>query len=334
MNRPADHRRTALICGATGQDGCYLAAHLLARGYRVIGTSRQPSPQRRAGLHQLGIAEQVHLTPLDLADQPAITAILTRYQPDLVFHLAAQSSVARSLERPAETFESIATTTRHMLEAVRTTASPPRLFVAGSSEMFGTGRTEAVTPSSRLAPQNPYGMAKATAFEIVREYRQRHGLFACTGVLFNHESPLRPQTYVTQKIAHGVCSIAAGKQQELHLGDLSIERDWGWAPEYVVAMERILSRDTPDDFLIATGQSQRLEAFVAEAFRSVNLDWQQHVVRDERFVRPHDGGHPVAALEKTATTLGWTATVFMPEVARRLVAAQQAQLATGRQRAA
>ena len=155
MNRPADHRRTALICGATGQDGCYLAAHLLARGYRVIGTSRQPSPQRRAGLHQLGIAEQVHLTPLDLADQPAITAILTRYQPDLVFHLAAQSSVARSLERPAETFESIATTTRHMLEAARTTASPPRLFVAGSSEMFGTGRTEAVTTSSRLAPQNP-----------------------------------------------------------------------------------------------------------------------------------------------------------------------------------
>ena len=166
-------------------------------------------------------------------------------------------------------------------------------------------------------------MAKTTAFRIVQQYRREHGLFACTGVLFNHESPLRPARFVTQKIVAGVCAIAAGRQQELRLGDLSMERDWGWAPEYVVAMEQMLTRDTPEDFIIATGQPHRLQDFVAAAFHSVGLDWQNHVVRDEQFVRPHDGSHPQASVVATTDQLGWTATVQLPELVRRMVEARQ-----------
>lgn len=334
MSPLPDHQRTALICGITGQDGCYLAAHLLGLGYRVVGTSRDATPERLAGLRWLGIEKQLTIKPASLAEAKPLAALIDRERPEVVFHLAGQSSVAVSFDKPAETFESIATSTLSLLEAIRTAAVPPRLFVAGSSEIFGTRQTAPVTCSSPLHPQNPYAVAKTTAFRIVQQYRREHGLFACTGVLFNHESPLRPARFVTQKIVAGVCAIAAGRQQELRLGDLSMQRDWGWAPEYVVAMEQMLTRDTPEDFIIATGQPHRLQDFVAAAFHSVGLDWQNHVVRDEQFVRPHDGSHPQASVVATTDQLGWTATVQLPELVRRMVEARQSDEAASVSRAA
>ncbi len=334
MSPPSDHRRTALICGITGQDGCYLAAHLLGLGYRVVGTSRDATPARLGGLRQLGIDQQVVIEPASLAEAEPLVNLIERERPDVIYHLAGQSSVAVSFDKPAETFESIATSTLHLLEAIRTAAFPPRLFVAGSSEIFGTRQTTPVTCCSPLDPQNPYAVAKTTAFRIVQQYRREHGLFACTGVLFNHESPLRPARFVTQKIVAGACEIAAGRQQELRLGDLSMERDWGWAPEYVVAMEQMLTRDTPEDFILATGRSHRLQDFVAAAFRSVGLDWQDYVVRDEQFVRPNDGSHPLASVAETTERLGWTATVQLSELVRRMVAARQSDEVASVSRAA
>jgi GDPmannose 4,6-dehydratase len=334
MSPPSDHRRTALICGITGQDGCYLAAHLLGLGYRVVGTSRDATPARLGGLRQLGIDQQVVIEPASLAEAEPLVNLIERERPDVIYHLAGQSSVAVSFDKPAETFESIATSTLHLLEAIRTAAVPPRLFVAGSSEIFGTRQTTPVTCCSPLDPQNPYAVAKTTAFRIVQQYRREHGLFACTGVLFNHESPLRPARFVTQKIVAGACEIAAGRQQELRLGDLSMERDWGWAAEYVVAMEQMLTRDTPEDFILATGRSHRLQDFVAAAFRSVGLDWQDYVVRDEQFVRPNDGSHPLASVAETTERLGWTATVQLSELVRRMVAARQSDEVASVSRAA
>lgn len=334
MNPSASQRRTALICGITGQDGCYLAAHLLGLGYREVGTSRQATVERLTGLQRLGVDQQVAIEPASLAEAEPLANLIERERPETVYHLAGQSSVAVSFDQPAETFESIATSTLLLLEAVRTAAVPPRLFVAGSSEIFGTRQSAPVTCSSRLDPQNPYALAKTTAFRIVQQYRRKHGLFACTGVLFNHESPLRPERFVTQKIVAGACEIAAGRQQELRLGDLSMQRDWGWAPEYVVAMQQMLTRDTPEDFILATGRPHRLEEFVAAAFRAVGLDWRDHVVRDKRFVRPHDGSHPLASVAETSEGLGWTATVQLPELVRRMVAARQSDEASSFTRAA
>ncbi len=334
MNRPSDKHRTALICGITGQDGCYLAAHLLGLGYRVVGTSRDAAPARQTGLRRLGIDRQVVIEPASLAEADPLARLIDSERPEVIYHLAGQSSVAMSFDRPAETFESIATSTLLLLEAVRTATTPPRLFVAGSSEIFGTRQTAPVTCRSRLDPRNPYALAKTTAFRIVQQYRREHGLFACTGVLFNHESPLRPERFVTQKIVAGACAIAAGRQQELRLGDLSMQRDWGWAPEYVVAMQQMLSRDTPEDFILATGRPHRLEEFVAAAFAAVGLDWWDHVVRDKRFVRPHDGSHPLASVTETTERLGWTATVQLPDLVRRMVAARQSDDATSLTRAA
>lgn len=324
MSRSAKQRTTALICGITGQDGCYLAAHLLKRGYDVIGTSRTATTNRLTGLRQLGIDQQVRVEAVTLDTKKPITSLIESVQPDVIFHLAGQSSVAMSFEKPDEAFTSIATSTLMLHEAIRNTKRSARLFVAGSGAIFGDSQPNPVTCESRLDPKNPYGFAKMTAFQIVRHYRREHGLFTCMGVLFNHESPLRPVQFVTQKVVAAACDIAAGRQKELRLGDLSIERDWGWAPEFVVAMEKMLTRDTPEDFIIATGFLARLEEFVERVFEAVGLDWQHHVIRDERFIRPNDGCYPVASTAETIDKLGWAATVRMPEVVERLVAAQLA----------
>ena len=324
MRRVANQRPTALICGITGQDGCYLAAHLLKRGYNVVGTSRTATNDRLSGLRQLGIDKQVRIAAISLTDAKQITTLIERVQPEFIFHLAGQSSVAMSFEKPDEAFTSIATSTHTLLEAIRTVRQSARLFVAGSSEIFGRSQIEPVTCQSRLDPQNPYAISKTTAFRMVQHYRDEHGLFACTGVLFNHESPLRPEQFVAQKIVNAACDIAAGRQQELRLGDLSIERDWGWAPEFVLAMEKMLTRDNPEDFIIATGFPARLDDFVARAFAAVGIDWRNHVIRDESFVRPNDGHHPLASTAETHGSLGWAATIFMPEVVNKLVLARLA----------
>ncbi len=312
-----------MITGITGQDGCYLADHLIKHGYRVVGTTRQVSSRRLTGLQQLGICNTLALETASLDNVESIEKLIDNYHPEMIFHLSGQSSPRRSFDQPEETFESIAESTRRLLEAIHRATLPARLFVAGSCEMFGNSHQQPVTCESRCDPINPYAAAKESAFRSVRDYRERYGLFACTGVLFNHESPLRPEHFVTQKIISGACSIAQGRQKNLHLGNLSIERDWGWAPEYVVAMEKMLSQEEPEDFILATGKQTSLHVFVSEAFEAVGLSWEDYVVHDKQFVQLQDSCHPHASVNETTDRLGWTATIQMPELVQRLIEARE-----------
>jgi len=260
--------------------------------------------------------------------------VLTRTQPDEVYNLAGQTSVGLSFNQPVETFESIVIGTVNLLEAIRMIGRPIRLYNAGSSEMFGNTGDEPAGEATVLRPCSPYGIAKATSFWQIAQYRQAYTIEACTGILFNHESPLRPERFVTQKIVAGACRVATGEQNVLCLGDLSVRRDWGWAPEYVVAMHRMLQLDTLEDFVIATGQTTSLEDFVREVFASLGLDWRQHVVRDPALTRPSEilSGH--ADTSHATATLGWTARSRMKDVARMMVEARLASQAPSLRRAA
>lgn len=317
--------RTALICGIGGQDGAYLAAHLLGHGYTVIGTSRDAQASRFDGLAALGIRERVTVVSMSPVDFRSTLQAVTRAAPDEIYNLAGQSSVGLSFDQPVETFESIVVGTVNLLEAIRLLGRPVRLYNAGSSEMFGNTGEETASEETVLKPRSPYGIAKATAFWQIAQYREAYGIAAATGILFNHESPLRPERFVTQKIVSAACRIARGEQDSLRLGDLSVRRDWGWAPEYVVAMHRMLQQDTLEDFVIATGVTSSLEDFVAEAFRAVGLDWRRHVTRDPRLVRPTEIACGRADTRRASERLGWTAETTMSEVVRRMVEARLAK---------
>ncbi|MFM1903024.1 MAG: hypothetical protein RLZZ440_924, partial [Planctomycetota bacterium] len=326
---PPDHRRdyagrTAVICGIGGQDGAYLAAHLLGLGYSVIGTSRD-AHGRFEGLAALGVREQVNLVSMSLVDFRSTFQALKKAQPDEIYNLAGQTSVGLSFDQPVETFESIVVGTINLLEAIRMLGRPVRLYNAGSSEMFGNAGDEAASETTVLKPRSPYGIAKATSFWQIAQYREAYGISAATGILFNHESPLRPERFVTQKIVAAACRIARGEQESLTLGDLSVQRDWGWAPEYVVAMHRMLQLDDLDDFVIATGVTSSLEDFVAAAFAAVGLDWRRHVSRDPRLVRPSEIACGRADTRRATERLGWTATHTMPDVVRMMVEARMAR---------
>lgn len=309
----------ALICGISGQDGAYLAQFLLSKGYEVCGTSRDAQISSFQNLVRLGIRDQVKLVSMVLTDFRSVLQVLTKIQPDEVYNLAGQSSVGLSFEQPVETLESIATGTLNLLEAIRFTGAPIKFYNAGSSECFGDTGNCAADETTSFRPRSPYAVAKATAFWEVANYREAYGLFACSGILFNHESPLRPERFVTQKIVAGACRIAQGSQDKLHLGNISIKRDWGWAPEYVEAMYLMLQQEQPDDYVIATGESYSLEEFVAEAFACVELDWQKYVVTDASLLRPTDiavgQGNPRKAREK----LGWEAKYKMPDVVQMML---------------
>jgi GDPmannose 4,6-dehydratase len=317
--------KTGLICGIGGQDGAYLASHLLALGYNVVGTSRDATAHRFEGLSRLGIRERVTVTSMSLVDFRSTMQVIAHYQPDEIYNLAGQTSVVTSFNQPVETFESIAVGTLNLLEAIRVLRLRCRLYNAGSAEIYGTIGNEPAGVKTVLNPRSPYGIAKATAFWQISQYRAAYGIEACTGILFNHESPLRPETFVTQKIVAAACRIAAGEQQTLELGDLSVERDWGWAPEYVVAMHKMLQLDRLEDFVIATGHTSRLEDFVAEAFSAVGLDWKRHVTCDPNLFRPSENRRGSADTAHATERLGWTARYRMPDVARMMVEAKLAQ---------
>ena len=316
--------RTAVICGIGGQDGAYLAAHLLALGYAVIGTSRD-AHGRFEGLTTLGIRDRVAVVSMSLVDFRSTFQALKKAQPDEIYNLAGQSSVGLSFDQPVETFDSIVVGTINLLEAIRLLGRPVRLYNAGSSEMFGNAGEEPASEDTVLRPRSPYGIAKATSFWQIAQYREAYGIAAATGILFNHESPLRPERFVTQKIVASACRIARGEEQTLRLGDLSVHRDWGWAPEYVVAMHRMLQLDALEDFVIATGVTTSLEDFVAAAFAAVGLDWRRHVTRDPRLVRPSEIACGRANTRRATERLGWTATHTMPEVVRMMVEARMAR---------
>ena len=311
--------KTALVCGIGGQDGGYLAALLLERGYRVVGTSRDAHMNPFRQLDALGIRNRVTLMSMAPDDYRSVITAVTRAEPDEIYALAGQSSVGLSFELPAETLTSAVFGILNMLEAVRHTGRPIRLYHASSSECFGDLAGVPATETTPFRPRSPYGVAKASAHMLVANYREAYGLFACNGILFNHESPARPQRFVTAKIAAAARRIAGGDTAPLHLGRLDIVRDWGWAPEFVEAMWAMLQHDVADDYIVATGQSHSLEDFVAAAFAAVGLDWRAHVVIDAGLGRPTDLGWSGADPAHALAQLGWQARTAMPEVARRMV---------------
>lgn len=314
--------KRALICGISGQDGAYLAHLLLAKGYKVHGTARDAQMSTFSNLQRLGVHDQISFRSMALNDFRSVLQVLVNVDPDEIYNLAGQSSVGLSFEQPVETLESISIGTLNLLEAIRFTKRPIKLYNAGSSECFGNTDGKPADENMPFRPRSPYAVAKATAFWEVANYREAYNLFACTGILFNHESPLRPERFVTQKIVKAACRIAAGSAEKLQLGNITIARDWGWAPEYVEAMWRMLQQETPEDYVVATGETHTLQNFVAEVFTRVGLDWQDHVISNESLLRPSDIMVSCGNPEKACSVLGWQATHKMRDVAKMMIAGE------------
>ncbi len=321
-------RKIALIFGVSGQDGAYLAQLLLGKGYEVHGTSRDCASNPFLGLHRLGIADRVKLHTVALTEFRSVISVMHKIMPDEIYNLAGQTSVALSFELPVEAFESITVGTINILECVRLLGKPMKSFHAASSECFGETATPAVE-TTPFQPRSPYAMAKAAAFWAVANYREAYGMNACSGILFNHESPLRPERFVTQKIVTGALAIAAGKAEKLQLGNLAIERDWGWAPDYVDAMWRMVQHAVPTDLVIATGHTHRLSTMVEYAFELVGLDWRAHVETSESFFRRTDLSRSAANPARIEELIGWRAEVRFRDIVRLMIAAKKAEMATG-----
>jgi GDPmannose 4,6-dehydratase len=315
---------TALICGISGQDGGYLAQLLLQKKYTVFGTSRDSQVSSFQNLRRLGIREQVQVLSMALNDFRSVLQVIDKVQPDEIYNLAGQTSVGLSFEQPVETMESITVGTLNLLEAIRFSKANIKLYNAGSSECFGNTGDRAADETTPFRPRSPYAVAKAAAFWEVANYREAYDLFACSGILFNHESPLRPQRFVTQKIVKAACRIAQGVNEKLYLGNLSVQRDWGWAPEYVQAMYQMLQQPQPDDYVIATGKTHSLEDFVAEVFSNLNLNWQDHVVTDLSLLRPTDIAKSQGNPAKAKQQLGWQSHYQMPDIVRGMIEATEA----------
>ena len=319
--------KTALICGVSGQDGALLAKLLLDKGYHVVGTSRDAQASSFANLTKLGIKGDVELVSMSLSDFRSVLQAVTQTKPDEIYNFAGQSSVGLSFEQPVETLESHATGTLNLLEVVRFLGEDVKIYNAGSGECFGDAGSIAANEQTPFYPRSPYAVAKAAAFWEAVNYREAYGLYVCSGILFNHESPLRPARFVTQKIVKAACRIAGGSKEVLKLGNLSIKRDWGWAEEYVDAMWRMLQQDKAEDFVIATGQSNSLEAFVSQAFKAVGLDWREHVVSDESLLRPSEIMENKGDASKAKDKLGWSPTLLMNDVIQKMI---EAELKLGR----
>jgi GDPmannose 4,6-dehydratase len=304
----------ALICGVTGQDGAYLAQFLLGKGYQVWGTSRDAQISQFTNLEYLGIKDQVHKISMAPNDFRSVLSAIERSQPDEIYYLSGQSSVGLSFEQPVESLESIAIGTLNLLEAVRFLKKSIKIYNASSSECFGDNNSVACDEETPFRPCSPYAVAKASAHWMVRNYRESYGIFAANGILFNHESPLRPGRFVTKKIINGAIRISRGSQEKLFLGRLDISRDWGWAPEYVQAMWKMLQQDVPGDYVIATGRINSLQEFVSTAFEVLGLDWKSFVVSSDEFIRPTDLKATIGNPEKASQILNWRAQKLMPDI--------------------
>jgi len=311
--------KRALICGISGQDGTYLTELLLGKQYDVTGTSRDAGSSEFRNLKARGLRERVRLVSMNLTDFRSVLQVLTQAQPDEIYNLAGQSSVSLSFEQPIDTFDSVAVAALNLLEAIRFMARPIRLYNACSSECFGdTGDTPA-SEDTPFRPNSPYATARAAAYWAVANYRDAYGLHACSGILFNHESPLRPEHFVTRKVVSAARRIAAGSKERLTLGTLAIVRDWGWAPEYVDAMWRMLQQDKARDYVVATGEAHSLEEFVAETFGTLGLDWHAHVDVDKSLGRPTDPHAVRGDPRRAAAELGWKAQTRMPALVQKLL---------------
>jgi GDPmannose 4,6-dehydratase len=305
--------KKSLICGISGQDGAYLAELLLQKGHLVYGTSRDAEVSTFRNLEILGIRERVQLESMSLNDFRSVLQILIKIEPDEIYNLAGQTSVGLSFTQPVETLESIATGTLNLLEAIRFTKLPIRFYNAGSSECFGDTEEKA-TELTPFRPRSPYAVAKAAAFWEVASYREAYQVFACSGILFNHDSPLRPERFVTQKIISAICRIAAGSSEQLILGNTEIQRDWGWAADYVQAMYLMLQQPTAEDYVIATGKSYSLQRFVETGFAYFGLAASDRVIIDPTLFRPAEIMRSCGNPEKAKEKLGWQAKYEMSDI--------------------
>jgi len=317
-------QKTALITGITGQDGSYLAAHLLAQGYIVHGLVRQKSSQSLVRLKAIETQLSLHLA--DLLDQGSLARLLEKVEPDEVYHLAAQTFIPRSWSEPIMTAEVTGLATVRLLDAIRQVDPKIRFYQASSSEVFGHVDHSPQNESSPCRPRNPYATAKHYAHSITANYRDYHGLFACAGILFNHESPRRNEQFVTRKISSTAAKIKLGLADELRLGNLLARRDWGFAGDYVRSMHLMLQQPEPEDFVIGTGEARSVGQFVEAAFAHLGLDWKRFVVVDPKFFRPAETNPLIADPRKAHAVLGWRPQVSFEGLVQMMVDADLAAL--------
>ncbi len=316
--------KKAFITGITGQDGSYLAELLLAKGYEVHGLVRRVSTFNRGRLDAIYSDPQVEGTRLflhygDLTEGSSLVRLLDRLQPSEIYNLAAQSHVRVSFDNPEYSADTNATGTVRLLEAIRESGIKPRYYQASSSEMYGKAREVPQTEQTPFYPRSPYAAAKVFAFWITVNYREAYGLHTTNGILFNHESPRRGETFVTRKITRAVAHILAGLQDKLYLGNLEAKRDWGYAKEYVEAMWLMLQQEKPDDYVIATGETHSVREFLEEAFSHVGLDWQKHVELDPRYLRPAEVDLLQGDPSKARRQLGWEPKTKFRDLVRLMV---------------
>lgn len=321
--------KRAVITGITGQDGSYLAGLLLDKGYEVHGLIRRSSSFNTARIEHLyrdphDPDARLFLHYADLGDGSRLTTLLKRIDPVEVYHLGAQSHVRVSFDEPVHTGDTTGLGTVRLLEAIREAEVNPRFYQASSSEMFGASPPPQ-SEDTPMRPQSPYGAAKVYAYWMTRNFREAYGMFAANGILFNHESPRRGETFVTRKIAMAAAAIAEGRQERLYMGNLAARRDWGYAPEYVEAMWLMLQQDRPDDFVVATGTTYSVQDFVELCFGRVGLAWEKHVLHDDRYERPTEVHDLVGDPSKAASVLGWKASTLTPQLAELMVDAELAQ---------
>ncbi len=313
--------KKALITGITGQDGSYLAELLLEKGYKVYGLTRRTSTVNNERIKH--IQDQIELLQGDLLDQTSLTGAVIDSQPDEVYNLAAQSFVKTSWNQPVLTGEFTALGVTRMLEAVRAVNPKIKFYQASSSEMFGKVTETPQKETTRFYPRSPYGVAKVYGHYITLNYRESFDMFACSGILFNHESPRRGLEFVTRKISHAVARISLGMQENLTLGNLDAKRDWGFAGDYVDAMWRMLQQDTPEDYVVSTGENHSVEEFVDAAFKFVGIeDWKKYVISDDpQFLRPAEVDYLIGDYSKAKNELGWEPKTSFKELVEMMVKA-------------
>ncbi|MDY6793330.1 MAG: GDP-mannose 4,6-dehydratase [Thermodesulfobacteriota bacterium] len=309
----------ALIFGISGQDGSYLAQLLLKNRYEVIGVSRDAQSKLFEGLNYLGIRQDILIRSAALNDFRSVLQVIDDIRPDEIYNLSGQSSVGLSFELPIETIESITLGTINILEAIRFLKRPVKIYNACSSECFGDVGDSVADEQTSFRPKSPYALAKAAAYWATANYREAYSIFTCSGILFNHESPLRKSRFVTQKIVRAACRIAHGSDERLYLGNIDIVRDWGWAPEYVEAMYLMLQHKSPDDYIIATGKSYSLTEFVDSAFKYFNLDWRDYVKRKDTLLRPSEILNSRSNPKKAREILKWQAKSDMHTVVAMMI---------------
>lgn len=312
-------QKRALITGVTGQDGAYLAKLLLNKGYKVFGTYRRLSTPNFWRLQYLGIFEKINLIPADILDMSSLLGAIVNSRPHEIYHLAAQSYVGASFEQSISTGEITGLGVTRILEAIKEIDCKIKFYQASTSELYGNGNIKPQNEDTSFRPSSPYATAKLYGYWMTKIYREAYELFACNGILFNHESPLRGLEFVTRKITNAVAKIALGLENEIQLGNLDAKRDWGYAPEYVESMWLIMQQDLPDDYVIATNETHSVKEFVSKAFSVVNLDWVKYVQVDDKYLRPLDVNYLQGDYSKAKKQLGWKPQVKFDDLVEIMV---------------